>query len=125
MQVTETFKKVINDHLQGLADKDALFAETLKKPAKNIEDCVTYILNTVQKTHKNGFADEEIFGMAVHYYDEDVIEVGKPGNGKVVVNHSLAADAKASPASPSPVKSKAVKKAVKVEVPAHRSLFDM
>jgi hypothetical protein len=26
--------------------------------------------------------------MAIHYYDEDTIEVGKPIGGKVVVNHS-------------------------------------
>jgi hypothetical protein len=29
------------------------------------------------------------FSMAIHYYDEDTIEVGKPIGGKVVVNHSL------------------------------------
>jgi hypothetical protein len=28
--------------------------------------------------------------MAIHYYDEDTIEVGKPIGGKVVVNHSFA-----------------------------------
>ncbi len=32
--------------------------------------------------------------MAVHYYDEDKIEIGEPISGKVVVNHSLPADKK-------------------------------
>jgi peptidyl-tRNA hydrolase len=41
----------------------------------------------VQKSGCNGFADDEIFGMAVHYYDEDNIEIGKPMNAHVVVNH--------------------------------------
>lgn len=35
-----------------------------------------------------GFADEEIYGMAVHYYDEDDIKNVKPVSaGKIVVNH--------------------------------------
>ena len=37
----------------------------------------------------NGFADDEIFGMAVHYYEENEIEVGKPINCQVVVNHTV------------------------------------
>jgi len=35
------------------------------------------------------FTDEEIFSMAVHYYDEDSIEVGKETNMRVVVNHHI------------------------------------
>ena len=87
MKTSEPFKKTIQDHLQKLADNDPLFAETLKKENKNIEDCCTYILNQVQKSGHNGFADEEIFGMAVHFYDEDDVEAGKPINSRVVVNH--------------------------------------
>jgi hypothetical protein len=43
----------------------------------------------VQKSGCNGFADDEIFGMAVHYYEENEIEVGKPINCQVVVNHTV------------------------------------
>jgi hypothetical protein len=89
MKSTENFKKTISNHLEGVAANDPLFAETLKKPNKSIDNCVTYILNTVQKSGCNGFADEEIFGMAAHYYDEDNIEVGKKLNAKVVVNHTV------------------------------------
>ncbi len=89
MKATENFKNAINDHLQSLADNDTLFAETLKKPGKNIDDCVTYILNQVKKSGQNGFADDEVFAMAVHYYDEDTIEVGEKINGRVVVNHHI------------------------------------
>lgn len=87
MKSTEAFKTTINNHLVSLARKDELFATTLKKEGKNIDDCVTYILNEVQKSGCNGFADEEIFGMAVHYYDEDDLKPGKKINAKVVVNH--------------------------------------
>ena len=44
----------------------------------------------MQKSGCNGFADDEIFGMAVHYWEENEIEVGKPlTNCKVVVNHAV------------------------------------
>jgi len=89
MKSTESFKKVIESHLSKLAEKDAIFAETLKKPNKNIDDCINYILNTVQKSGCNGFADEEIFKMAVHFYDEDDLKAGKPISCNVVVNHAI------------------------------------
>lgn len=77
MKGTEQFKIVIQNHLNNLASSDQLFAETLKKTNKNIDDCITYIFNQVKASGCNGFADEEVFGMAVHYYDEDDIKVGK------------------------------------------------
>lgn len=90
MKHSNDFKNIIEQHLNKVAESDPLFAETLKKENKNIDDCINYILNTVQKSGCNGFADDEIFGMAIHYYDEDDIEVGKPINAKVVVNHAIA-----------------------------------
>ena len=89
MKSTDNFKKTIENHLFQQAEKDALFAETLKKPNKNIDDCINYILNTVQASGCNGFADEEIFKMAVHFYDEDDLKAGKPISCNVVVNHSV------------------------------------
>lgn len=89
MKLTDPFKIAIKQHLDQLAAKDELFAETLKKENKNLEDCCTYILNEVQKSGCNGFADSEIYGMAVHYYDEDDIKPGKKINAKVIVNHSV------------------------------------
>ena len=58
---------------------------------------LTYILNYVKKSGCNGFTDGEIFGQAVHYYDENEIEVGKPMNCQAVVNHvvELTAEEKA------------------------------
>lgn len=89
MKATDPFKRTIQAYLEQYATTDELFAENLKNPSKNIDDCVTYILNTVQKSGCNGFEDDEIFNMAIHYYDEDKIEVGKPISGKVVVNHQV------------------------------------
>ena len=55
------------------------------------------ILNYVQKSSCNGFTDGEIYGQAVHYYDENEIEVGKPIRCQIAVNHvvELTAEEKA------------------------------
>ena len=74
-------------YLEQRAEEDALFAKSYRNPAKNIDDCVTHILNYVQKSGCNGFTDGEIYGQAIHYYEENEIEVGKPMNCQVVVNH--------------------------------------
>ena len=84
-------------YLEQRAEEDALFAKNYRNPAKNIDECVTYILNYVKKSGCNGFTDGEIFGQAVQYYDENEIEVGKPMNCQAVVNHvvELTAEEKA------------------------------
>lgn len=87
MKSTDAFKNTISQHLEARAKTDELFSATFAKKEKNIDDCINYILNTVQKSGCNGFTDDEIFGMAAHYYDEENIEVGKPVNARVVVNH--------------------------------------
>lgn len=89
MKSTETFKMVIEARLQEMAKIDPLFAVSLDKEGKSIDNCITYILNTVQKSGCNGFADDEIYAMAFHYYDEDKIEVGAKINMDVVVNHHV------------------------------------
>ena len=71
---TDPFKERISDHLQEVAQNDKLFAETLKKPNKSLEGCIKYIYSEVRKTGRCGFNDDEIFTIAIHYYDEDSIE---------------------------------------------------
>lgn len=89
---SDAFKNTIQAYLEGRAKEDSLFAVSFAKEGKSVDNCVTYILNTVQKSGCNGFTDDEVFSMAVHYYDEDNIEVGKPNSARVVVNHSVPAD---------------------------------
>lgn len=97
MKGTDHFKKTILMYLEQRAEEDQLFAKSFSNPAKNIDDCVTYILNYVQKSGCNGFSDGEIYGQAVHYYDENEIEVGKPLQCQIAVNHvvELTAEEKA------------------------------
>ena len=87
MKGTEHFTLTIAEYLNQRAMADPLFAPNLMKPNKNIEDCVTYILNEVKKSGCNGFDDDEIYSMAVHYFDTDNINIGKPLNCHIAVNH--------------------------------------
>lgn len=89
MSVSIHFKNEIQTYLEQRAEYDELFARAYRNPLKNIEDCVTYILNYVQKSGCAGFSDDEIFGQAVHFYDEADIEIGNPIDCKVVVNHHV------------------------------------
>ena len=87
MKGTEHFKKTIAEYLNQRAATDPLFAPNLAKEGKNIEDCITYILNQVKASGCNGFSDDEIYSMAVHYYDEDDIKIGEKIECQVAVNH--------------------------------------
>lgn len=89
MKSTETFKSTIQQYLENRALNDSLFAAVYAKEGKNLDDCITYILNTVQQSGCCGFDDKEIYSMAVHYYDEDIIEIGKVIDCNVVVNHQV------------------------------------
>ena len=89
MNGTEQFTRTISEYLNLRAATDPLFAPNLAKPHKNIEDCITYILKQVQHSGCNGFEDDEIYSMAVHYYDEDNLEVGSRVACHVVVNHTI------------------------------------
>lgn len=89
MKGTAGFKNTIQNYLENRAKTDELFAKTYAKENKNIDDCITYIINTAKDSKCNGFTDEEVFGMAVHFYDEGDIKVGKPVNCQVVVNHQV------------------------------------
>lgn len=89
MKGTEHFKRTIQAFLEQRAAEDELFAVSYRNPAKNIDDCITFILNYVHKSGCNGFSDDEIFGQVLHFYDQADIEVGKPIDCKVIVNHTV------------------------------------
>ena len=89
MKGTNAFQATIKAYLDKRASEDSQFAESYAKEGKSVEECCNYILNQVQKSGCNGFADDEIYGMAVHYYDEDNLGEIKPIQGQVVVNHRI------------------------------------
>ena len=72
---TETFKKVIKGYLDNRAANDDLFAMRYKREGKSVDECCDYIIEQVKKSGNCGFDDDEIFGMAIHYYDEDDVKI--------------------------------------------------
>lgn len=88
-KVSNAFKTTIKAYLDKRAAEDALFAKTYAKENKNLDECCNYILQEVKKSGCCGFDDDEIYNMAIHYYDEDDIKDVKPVSAKVVVNHTV------------------------------------
>ena len=84
---------MIRQFLIKQGEKDPAFLkrcrEVSKTQNKNTADCCTYIINQVKQSGRNGFADEEIYSMAMHYWDEDKIEVGTRPQCQIVLNHEV------------------------------------
>jgi hypothetical protein len=89
MQGTEKFKVAIKTYLDKRAQEDTLFRAKYETTNRTIDDVVIYILNEVRASGCNGFADAEIYSMAVHVIDEPTLEIGKPIKCNVVVNHHI------------------------------------
>lgn len=74
-----TFEKIIKEYLEKRAKGDAIFAEKFiercRKDAKAIEGCCAYITAEAKKKAVKGcavIADDEVFGWAMHYFDENI-----------------------------------------------------
>lgn len=62
--------------------------ENLDKENKSLEEMFSYILNHARQKATGGCAclsDEEVYGLAVHYYDEDDLKVDLDPNIKADV----------------------------------------
>lgn len=84
------FEIAIKTYLDQRAKEDALFAETYKKEGKTIQKCCLYLISEAQKkafsSDKGKIAalpDAEVYGLAVHYYDEDDLYIDKMPENEV------------------------------------------
>ena len=72
----DSAEKAIKDYLDIRAKNDPQFAVSYAKPNKSIKECYNYILGEARKRgNAVCMTDEEVFGLAVHYYDEDNIKI--------------------------------------------------
>ena len=55
MKATDHFKRTIQAYLDNRAAEDELFAVSYRKEGKNIDDCITYILNYVKTADVQAF----------------------------------------------------------------------
>lgn len=86
--MSNEFQQVIKAYLDKRAEEDALFAENYAKPNKSIEKCCNYIMQQAKKRgNAVAMTDDEVYGLAVHYYDEDIkADECKPVSGGSRVN---------------------------------------
>lgn len=98
MEKTKTPKQIIQSYLEERAKNDSLFASVYAKPNKNINECLDYILSEAKKRgNAVCMSDDEVFGLAVHYYDEDDIKVSKQTNYKAATSQAPKSDVGAAP----------------------------
>ena len=83
-------KNAIKAYLDRRAQEDTLFAAAYAKENKSFDECFDYIIGEARKRGNAVYmSDEEVFGMAVHYYDEDEIKVAPlPMNEKVATGNT-------------------------------------
>ena len=73
------FENIIKSYLDKRAQDDSLFAQAYQKAGKSIKKCCDYIISQARKIGGNAVAvdDATVYGWAVHYYDEDDVEVNE------------------------------------------------
>ena len=71
----DRFKSTIKEYLDKRAAEDERFRERYSNPNKSIDECSDYIIGEVRNSHREAFSDNEIYGLAVHYYDEDNVVI--------------------------------------------------
>lgn len=75
----------IKSYLDKRAKEDELFANMYAKKDKNINGCFSYIIEVARKRgNEVCMTDEEVYGLAVHYYCEDDLKVNKLPSGTSV-----------------------------------------
>ena len=86
----KTLKEAIKSYLDERAGTDELFAKSYAKENKNLDECCSYIMGEARKRgNAVAMSDTEVFGLAVHYYDEDDIKVNKlPAAARAVASAS-------------------------------------
>nr|DAY52182.1 MAG TPA: PcfK-like protein [Caudoviricetes sp.] len=91
------FENAIKEYLDARAKEDVKFAEKYSNGKKSIEECCRFILGEMKKKAAGGMygaTDAEVFGLAVHYYDEEGVKVEKNVSAEVVINRELTEEEK-------------------------------
>lgn len=98
--MSKNAKNVIKSYLDEMAKRDKTFAKAYAKKEKSMDDCFAFIVSTAKKHGKAVcMTDDEVFGLAVHYYvEENIKDVKMPKDFKEAkVSESKKQDKKAAP----------------------------
>lgn len=125
--MSKMFEKAIKAFLDDKAEKDPAFAEKYGSDKKNIQDCCKFIIAEVKKSCKGNEAactDQYVYGLAMHYYDEENIKV--PANApscRIVVPGSAEPSGESGAGAENKSKSDAGKKERKQPQPSREPEF--
>ena len=86
--VSKAFEDTIKEYLDNYANGDSTFANKYYNPKKSITECSNFIVSEVQKMNVKGLADDEVYYLARHYYEEDNLTFTET-SATVVVNHTI------------------------------------
>ena len=97
MKATQEFISTIQKYLEREAEKDSSFKAKWEQSGKDAKQVCNYIMAEVSKSRRCGWADDEIYGMAKHFIDED--DIKDPGEGanrvhRIVTNERMDLSAK-------------------------------
>lgn len=73
------FAEAIKSYLDRRAAEDPQFAKSYANSKKSIAECCDYIVSEVRRQNRTAMTDDEVYGLAVHYYDE--LDPGKIDKG--------------------------------------------
>lgn len=90
----QNFEDTIQAYLDKQAETDSRLAERLHTEGKNVHLCCEFIIDEARKRRNRGdhcvvMTDEEVYGLAIHFYDEDFTGSvdGDEHNTAVTVSH--------------------------------------
>ena len=85
------FEQIIKNYLDKMAAEDELFAKQYAKQHKTIKKCCSFIYGEMRKKAQNNVtaaSDDEVYGLAVHYYEEDNLPIDKQTDKEVAKTNS-------------------------------------
>lgn len=83
-KATDYFAQAIKAMLDRRAAEDELFSQSYRKEGKSITECCDYIIGEVSAMGVTALSDDEVLGLAIHYYDEDNVFVRAAADCHVV-----------------------------------------
>lgn len=75
MKLSNAVFEVIRNYMEKRCASDPILAIKYANPAKSIEKALNYVASEVQKSGLTIMDSESVFGLVMHYYDENLEDV--------------------------------------------------
>ena len=78
LEAKNQFQTIVLEHLKQVVSEE--LAKKINNGKKTLDGCYKYIVGEAKKRQENQctvMTDEEVFGLSIHYFEEDEIEEDK------------------------------------------------